>query len=78
LLALCSAVFCRHDEVLQLISDTPWYNHASVGDESSWVTKLRASVKSVGARLQCRLSSGDVSPLQSCSSPLQSCFVFGI
>ncbi len=59
LIALCSAVFCRHDEVLQLISDTPWHSHASVGDESSWVAKLRASVKSVGSRLQSRMSAGN-------------------
>jgi hypothetical protein len=65
LIALCSAIFCRHDEVLQLISDTPWHSHASVGDESSWVAKLRASVKSVSARLQHRMSAGNCSLLLS-------------
>ncbi len=48
----------RHDEVLQLISDAQWSSHASVGDESSWVGKFRASVKSTGARLQGRVSPG--------------------
>jgi hypothetical protein len=48
----------RHDEVLQLISDTVWSSHASVGDESPWVGKLRASVKSTGLRLQARMAPG--------------------
>ncbi len=48
----------RYDEVLQLISDAQWSSHASVGDESPWVTKFRTSVKSVGSRLQNRMSAG--------------------